>query len=330
MGVEVVAEIAQGYEGNPELAGRLTQAAVDSGADAVKFQLVYVDELAAPGYKYYELFRSLEMPEAVWEGLAKKIKSAGLRFYLDVFGLRSLDQALALGADGVKIHASDLFNTELIQASLEKSPFMFLALGGLSAEELRERLETFRITPQSPVCLLYGFQAEPTPVEANNLFRLNTLREQFPGYRFGFMDHTEGGFDEAVTLPLMALSTGIVCLEKHITLDRALKIEDYVSALSPERFQEFVRLIRKHEPALGSADFEPTELERQYRQKMQKVVVANSTLKSGDVVKAGAVSLKRIADLTQPSLLYSVESVVGRKLSVSVESNEPILQEMLG
>jgi N,N'-diacetyllegionaminate synthase len=39
----------------------LTIDANATGADAVKYQLVYADELATPDYKYYELFRSLEM-----------------------------------------------------------------------------------------------------------------------------------------------------------------------------------------------------------------------------------------------------------------------------
>jgi len=46
MTIEIIAEIAQGYEGNSTLALMLAKAAVRSGADAVKFQLVYADELA--------------------------------------------------------------------------------------------------------------------------------------------------------------------------------------------------------------------------------------------------------------------------------------------
>ena len=37
------------------------RAAATAGADAVKYQLVLADELAAPDYKHYDLFKSLEM-----------------------------------------------------------------------------------------------------------------------------------------------------------------------------------------------------------------------------------------------------------------------------
>ena len=48
--IEIVAEIAQGYEGDPKLTNLLTSGAIATGADAVKYQLVYADELATPDW----------------------------------------------------------------------------------------------------------------------------------------------------------------------------------------------------------------------------------------------------------------------------------------
>ena len=48
--IEIIAEIAQGYEGSEKLTNLLTKGAIASNADAVKFQLVYADELATPDY----------------------------------------------------------------------------------------------------------------------------------------------------------------------------------------------------------------------------------------------------------------------------------------
>jgi len=56
MSLEIIAEIAQGYEGNFKLAELLTTGAIQSGADSIKFQLVYGDELAVPTYEHYDLF----------------------------------------------------------------------------------------------------------------------------------------------------------------------------------------------------------------------------------------------------------------------------------
>lgn len=59
--LEIIAEIAQGYEGSAKLTELLTIGAIESDADSIKFQLVYADELATQDYKYYDLFKSLEM-----------------------------------------------------------------------------------------------------------------------------------------------------------------------------------------------------------------------------------------------------------------------------
>ena len=41
--IEIIAEIAQGFEGNEKLTNLLTKGAIVSNADAVEFQLVFGD-----------------------------------------------------------------------------------------------------------------------------------------------------------------------------------------------------------------------------------------------------------------------------------------------
>ena len=57
--IEIIAEIAQGYEGSLDLAKLLLKSAVNSGVDAVKFQMIFADELATKNYKHYRLFKDL-------------------------------------------------------------------------------------------------------------------------------------------------------------------------------------------------------------------------------------------------------------------------------
>ncbi len=329
MAIELIAEAAQGYEGNPTLARLLARAAIRAGADAVKFQLVYADEIATPGYQYYDFFRTLEMPPAAWQAVVDEVHQAKRRFYFDVFGERSLREAHALGADGVKIHSTDFFNAPLVRLALELMPRVFVSFGGIALDELETFLQTHRIPPQGKACLMYGFQADPTPVELNNLSRLAALRKYFPGYSFGFMDHTDGSSEEALTLPLLALPLGVSCIEKHVGLDRALQLEDYISALSPEQFQVFVQRIRRLEPALGTDRLELTPTEREYRQKAVKSVVAVRALVQGTVITSGDLSLKRVARAAASTPLHRLEDAVGRTIAVDVQHNQPVTEEMV-
>ena len=55
--IKIIAEIAQGFEGNFTQSKLLIKAAAKAGADSVKFQLVYAEELSTTDYKYFKLFK---------------------------------------------------------------------------------------------------------------------------------------------------------------------------------------------------------------------------------------------------------------------------------
>lgn len=330
MAVEIIAEIAQGYEGDPILARLLSRAAVRAGADSVKFQLVYADELATPDYQHYLFFRQLEMPQAIWRSVAQEVKSSHARFYLDVFGQKSLREAKALGADGVKIHSSDFLNDALVHLAFEQMPRVFISLGGIRVEELEAFIRRHRLKPQMPLCFMYGFQADPTPIEENHLRRLCALQKRFPGYAFGFMDHTEGIHEEAKTVALLSLPFGVSCIEKHLSLDRTLELEDYVSALDPDEFKAFLRHVRSLEAALGNEGLTLTPAELEYRRKAMKSVVAMRALKSGEILTADALCYKRTGQNGgSEDELHRIEEGIGRRLRIEVAPNQPLTLQML-
>src|SRR5436190_17920579 len=139
--IEIIAELAQGFEGRAELARLLIHAAAAAGADAAKFQLVYADELAAPGYQHYDLFKSLEMPDDAWLALGAYASKLGIGLQLDIFGPRSLRLAERIGAAAIKLHGTDLANVGLLtEVARSAAPRVLLGAGGSNAGELDEAL----------------------------------------------------------------------------------------------------------------------------------------------------------------------------------------------
>ena len=108
MKIEIIAELAQGFEGCPKQAKLLVKAAAKAGANAAKFQLVYADEIATDDYEYYGLFSSLEMSYDDWVGIKKTCDEFNVELILDVFGSKSLDLAEKLRVETVKLHATDI------------------------------------------------------------------------------------------------------------------------------------------------------------------------------------------------------------------------------
>lgn len=323
-----MAEAAQGFEGDPSLARLLVRAAAAGRADMVKFQLVYADELATPDYPYYALFKQLEMPAGAWETVAREAVQAGIGLVCDVFGPESLRVALELGVAAVKVHTTDFFNDTLIRAALERAPGVFFSAGGIPVEELAVFLHRWA-SSLPKLTLLYGFQSEPTLTADNNLRRLVGLRARFPDLALGFMDHADGDSDEAGWLGVLALAFGATVIEKHITLDRSLKLEDYVSALTACDFARYVDRIRAAEAALGSSDLELTEVERAYRRKMLKVVVSAHSIAPGTVVSESDVVLLRAPLDSVRQTFERPADVIGRTLVSAKERGQPVYREDL-
>ncbi|MDP3467535.1 MAG: N-acetylneuraminate synthase family protein [Daejeonella sp.] len=327
MKVEIIAELAQGFEGKPEQARLLIRAAANSGADAAKFQLVYADELATPDYKYYDLFRSLEMPDQVWKELVDYAHSLNIDLYLDIFGTRSLILAESIGVQTIKLHGTDISNIGLLNMVCQSSiPYVLLGAGGAYASELRTALE---ILESKKVCVFAGFQGYPTSTESNQISRIGvyvkSLGKIHPNVKIGFADHTDPIDPLRFAIPAVALGAGATVFEKHLTLGKNMKLEDFEAALNPDEFQEFTRILRDCYYALGvsaeSEDYGMSESEIGYRKMIRRHVVTSNSLESGKVLEPQDLVLKRTSS---ENFITDINSVYNKRLANSISRNAAV------
>lgn len=325
--LSIVAEAAQGYEGKPVLGELLIKGAAAAGADAVKFQLCYADDVAVPGYRYYDWYQQLHLPDEAWLAWIDLAHQKGLKFYTDISGPRALEQALRIKPDGAKVHSTNFYNHQLVERLLENFKKVFVSTGGIHAEELGGFIKRHGLQPgKQDVTFLYGFQAEPTPVEKNALARIPEFRKAVEGFEIGFMDHTDGGGPDSVYVSVMAQALGVRIFEKHITLDRQLEIEDYASALAPGAFAEYVAVLRRLETALGNPAFDLNDAEREYRRKMLKKVLSLKDLPQGHVISAEDFVQKRV-DAEGHSFCYDPDRLIGKKLANAIPKDHALSED---
>jgi len=322
----IIAEAAQGYEGNLDIGRLLVKAAAVAQADAVKFQVVFVEELCEPGYEHYELFKSLEMSSGEWATLCADARSSGVAFLVDVFGQRSLEIASQLDVDGIKLHSTTFFESNLVHAALALEKPTYISVGGIEVGEIEEFIASHRLREhRDRVTLLFGFQAEPTPLDKTNLARIAELRT-LAGLPVGFMDHTDGAGPDTIALSAMAMAVGVSVFEKHITLDRALQLEDWVSALAPREFADYVSSLRRLAVAVGSPSLDLTDDEVMYRGKALKRVIAARDLEAGRALTLDDLRMSRPAVAKG---LFKPAEVVGRELRHAAKAGQTILAEDL-
>ena len=112
--IEVIAEIANAHQGDPELAIELASRAIESGCNSVKFQVYFAHELLVRKHPRYEHFKNQAFSVNQWEDIFKQVKHKGADIYCDIFGLDAFEIAKENDIDGYKIHSSDLNNSMLL------------------------------------------------------------------------------------------------------------------------------------------------------------------------------------------------------------------------
>ncbi len=325
--LSIIAEIAQGFEGRPEQARLLMKAAAAGGADAAKYQLVYADELATPDYKYYELFQSLEMADEVWEELAAYASQLGIQLHLDIFGERSLRLAERLDVAAVKLHGTDIANIGLLKAVAGSSvQQVLLGAGGAFASEIEQALD---ILSNKDVVVLLGFQGYPTPNETNQIARVGLLINRFAESNsrvsIGFADHAPPDSPLRYALAAAAVGAGATVLEKHITLGQVMKLEDHESALNPDEFSEFSKVVHACAEALGNIadneDFGMADAEHAYRKMIRRHVVTSRDIDAGSTITPADLVLKRTSS---EDFISDLAAVYQKSLNRSFQKNTPI------
>ena len=328
MGVEIIAEIAQGFEGSCSQAKLLVKAAASAGANAVKFQLVYADELATNDYVHYNLFKSLEMSDKDWDSINKYSIKNDIQLYFDVFGQQGLNLCQKLGVKAIKLHPTDITNLFLLEnVANSKIISVILGVGGANLDEIEMALNILR---NKKVDLLLGFQSYPTENSDNHILRFtrvsNLALKIHKNFRIGFADHANPNKQMKFAIACTAVGAGFEVLEKHLTLGKVMEMEDYESALNPDEFKEFVYVIRECSSSLGpsggtSNDFNMSKSEKKYRKEIRRHVVSTRKLSKGKIIKPDDVCLKRTSE---SKVIYDIKSVYNKKLKTNISKNKPI------
>jgi len=126
------------------------------------------------------------------------------------------------------------------------------------------------------------------------------------------MDHISGKLKESEWIASLSIPYNVKVIEKHISLDLDLEIEDYVSALSPNNFKTFVQNIRNAEKYLGNDKYILSKEETQYRSKAFKVVVAKKRINANSIIKKIDLTLLRVPYNPKEKFYYKIDQVVGK------------------
>jgi sialic acid synthase SpsE len=337
----VIAEMAWGHDGSLEQAIEISKKAKEAGADAISIHITDLEQTMVKHYGsgegkvssgreslvIYKYLESINLSNEDWIKFEKKIREIGLELVVMPNDFNSLEfTENYLNPDFYVISAACFVEEEFLRKVASKKRKTIFRIGGAYLGEIEKAINIFISEGNDKIILLHGFQNYPTKLEETNIKQLETLRKIF-NCEVGLADHIDGEDPLAKVIPILALAYGATYIEKHITLDRSRKSEDFESALNPADFKEFVYFIRGAEIALGNYNFtELSEAALNYRNVSRKRIVAKDNIKSGELITKEKISFKRSDVGLQPD---QINLVINRTAKENINIDEAISLEKL-
>jgi N-acetylneuraminate synthase/sialic acid synthase len=314
----VIAEIGHNHQGSLEQAKALFAEAKRCGAHAVKLQKrdnvsLYTERFFNKPYDNENSFgptygahrEALEFDRDGYVELQAYARELGITMFATAFDFASVDFLAELDVPALKIASADLRNLPLLRYAAAVGRPLVFSTGGGTLEDVRIAYEAVsEINPQVAVLqCTAGYPADWTELD---LRVIETYRQLFPSAVVGYSGH-----DNGIAMPVAAYVLGARIVEKHFTLNRALKGTDHRFSLEPQGLQKLCRDLRRVRVALGEGTKTMYVSESDPIVKMSKKIVAARDLPAGRVLTQDDVAFKSPGDGLAPREL---DRLIGRTL----------------
>ena len=279
----IIAEIGSNHNQSLELAFKSIDAAIECGADAVKFQSIDVNELYyQPSKQVKSLHQKIDKPEE-WHGiLSEYCTKKGITFFSAPTYLKAVDILEEINVPLYKLASAQIGTfPQMIERVAATGKPVILSTGIVTMKELKSVVNIFKRHNNEKFIILHCNSIYPTPYNKVHLNIMKQYRDEFDCI-VGFSDHTPD-----IYVPIAATALGAKVIEKHFALDRTLPVPDAPFSLEPDEFKRMVEGIRAAEQTLIDDSREKLQPEEyQFKESILYRLVANKSLVSGESVKA--------------------------------------------
>ena len=328
----IIAEAGVNHNGSLELAQKMIDAAVDAGADAVKFQTFKAEKVVskyAQKAEYQkkattvdesqlEMIKKLELDAATHRILIDYCTKKNIRFLSPPFDLGSIDLLNELGLNIFKIPSGEITNLPYLRKIGALKKEIILSSGMADLGEIKDALAVLigAGTKLKDITVLHCNTEYPTPIEDANLKAMLTIKAAFPGVNIGYSDHTLG-----IEIPVAAVAMGATIIEKHFTLDKNMEGPDHKASLEPNELKAMVHAIRNVEKALGSGIKKPSHSELKNKPIARKSLLAAKSILKSEVFTQENLTVKRPGTGISP---MRWDEVIGKQASKDYQQDELI------
>lgn len=309
----VLAEVGINHEGRVEKAFELVDAAVDAGAEVVKFQCHITEKEMVPtdmtpgaisSERLWDIIKRCELTGTEERDVQAYCKKRGVMYLSTPFSREAADRLDEMGVPAFKIGSGECNNIPLLEHIAAKGKPMILSTGMNDIASVRRSAEAIKAFGV-PLALMHCTSMYPTPYESVRLGAVTELREQFPGTPIGLSDHSLN-----IWTCLGAVALGARILEKHFTISREWPGPDTGISIEPDELHELIQGSRAIWQARGGGKTRLPQ-EQPVIDFAYATVVTIAPVSRGDTFSYQNTWAKRPG--TGRILAASLRNVIGRK-----------------
>lgn len=301
----IIAEAGVNHNGDILNAFKLIDAAVDAGADYVKFQTFKPEKLVskfATKAEYQientgnaqesqlQMLQKLELSHEQHEQLIRYSKQKNIQFFSTAFDLESLQYLKDIGLELVKIPSGEITNLPYLRLAAKLFQKVILSTGMATLDDIKAAVKVFidNGVSKDNITVLHCNTEYPTPMKDVNLLAMLHIQKEL-GTDIGYSDHTLG-----IEVSIAAVALGAMVIEKHFTLDKNMNGPDHRASLESHELKAMVEAIRNIDEAVSGCGIKkPSESEKKNIAIVRKSIVAQKLIKKGDAFTEENITTKR-------------------------------------
>lgn len=257
----LIAEIGGNHEGDFETALRLTDLAIDAGADAVKFQIYYGDTLVsgAESADRNAHFKRFELTPAQHLELAQRVLAADRDYIASVWDLAAFNWITPV-LSACKIGSGDLTAPPFIRAAADTGKPLIVSTGLSDMAEIRDAVDLIR--RRNPT---YRDPAKLAVLQCTSMYPIAESDAQLSVMKsLAALDVTVGYSDHTIGIRALevAAAMGAAVLEFHFT-DRkeGRSFRDHQLSLDESDLRRLTRALDEIRVLKGSGQKTPLDIE---------------------------------------------------------------------
>ncbi|MFH1711800.1 MAG: N-acetylneuraminate synthase family protein, partial [Patescibacteria group bacterium] len=262
---KIIAELCQNHNGDRELLGKMIRAAAESGADYVKGQMIFSDDLTPrprfeegvieehglpkaikrPYAPEIERLRKLDLKDDDYKWFVDESVRHGVKPLVTIFTRNRIDFASKLPWPEkiVKVASPDIISLPFLRELADVFDHLVISTGGATNEEIERATETVKKTGKK-LTLLHCVCLYPNSLDICNFKRKQFLRRFTDSV--GWSDHTLVERD-GIKAAKVAVMLGADFIERHFTILPSDHSKDGPVSITPallKELHEFAKLSR--------------------------------------------------------------------------------------